>query len=363
MKIGKLSLGAAVLALILTSPGCKKKEANVEPVADTETQSAVDAMWATYAITDVAQLCGFMGEDQFTENFYVNANPADGVNYQLINDTNGRQKAVTWRNGPILCKDGRKREGSVFMYYKKDPISNPDANANSRYFRDFGFVGNIAFQDFKVDGWQISLFNPAERVYVYNKMTTDKYDPTKVKLTWLIAGKFLLAHPTDASKNIVWDGRLFKVLTNSTDKDIFAVTRQGQIRWVRPDLKPAKAALIHYYTEANRPIAGFTGTNKPFLLTVNEQTPLVRDFLCSGDPVASVTPSVNGTTTEYLPVIEEHHPFIKGIASFTTGLPSENKYPRQIYCGNEATSDQPVQCDNTGVVLIKGNSYPVNFRK
>lgn len=361
MKIGKLSLGAAVLALILMSPGCKKKEANVEPVADTETQTAVDAMWATFLITDVDQLCGFMGEDQFTENFYTPSAAADGVNYQVIRDTTGRQKAVTWRNGPILCKDGRKREGSLFMYYKKDAISNPDANANSRYYRDFGFVGNLAFQDFKVDGWQINLYDPANRAYVYNKMTTDKYDPTSTRLTWLIAGKFLIQHPTDASKNIVWEGQLWKVLTNSTDKDIFAVTKQGQIRWVRPDLKPAEAALIEYYTE--KPITGFTGTNKPFSLTVNKATPLVRDFLCSGDPVAAVTASVSGTTTEYLPVIEEHHPFIKGIVSFTTGLPTDNKYPRQIYVGNEATPDQPQQCDNTGVVLIKGNSYPVNFRK
>lgn len=359
MKIGNLSLGAAVLALALVSPGCKKKEPNVEPVADTETQTAVDAMWATYAITDVDQLCGFMGEDQFTENFYIPAAASDGPNYQVVRDTSGKQKAVTWRNGPILCKDGRKREGSVFMYYKKDPISNPDANANSRYYRDFGFVGNIAFQDFKVDGWQINLFDPAARAYVYNKMTTDKYDPTTTRLTWLIAGKFLIQHPTDASKNIVWEGQLYKVLTNSTDKDIFPVTKQGQIRWVRPDLKPAKAALIEYYTE--KPITGQVGAGQPFAMTIDVKTPLTRDFLCSGDPVAAVTPTVTSSGTEYLPVIEEHHPFIKGIASFTVGSPA--KYPRQIYAGNEATPDQANQCDNTGVVMIKGNSYPVNFRK
>jgi hypothetical protein len=359
MKIGKVTLGVSILALSLFTLGCKKKEPNVEPVADTETQSAVDAAWATYVITDIDQICAFMGEDQFLSHFYIPA-VAGQNNYELVRDTSGKQKALTWRNGPVLCLDGRQREGSIFMYYKKDPISNPDANANSRYYRDFGFVGNLAFQDYKVDGWQVNLFNPAARAYIYNKMTTDKYDPTTERLTWLIAGKFLITHPTDPSKNIVWDGRLYKVLTNSTDKDIFNPNKQVAINWVNFS-KPAapKGAILNYYGV----ITGSTSATIPFSMTIDPLTPLVRDFLCTGDPISSVSAATSGTATVFTTNKEEHHPFISGIASFTTGAASQKIYPRQIYFGNEGTPDQPVQCDNTGVVLIQGNSYPVNFRK
>jgi hypothetical protein len=48
-----------------------------------------------------------------------------------------------------------------------------------------------------------------------------------------------------------------------------------------------------------------------------------------------------------------------GIASFTVA----ELYPRQIYYGNEGEPGLPLQCDNTGEVLIKGISYRVNFMK
>jgi hypothetical protein len=56
---------------------------------------------------------------------------------------------------------------------------------------------------------------------------------------------------------------------------------------------------------------------------------------------------------------EEFHPFKDGVATFSTA----DKYPRQIYYGNEGTSDLAAQCDNSGVVLIKGISYPIDFKK
>ena len=62
----------------------------------------------------------------------------------------------------------------------------------------------------------------------------------------------------------------------------------------------------------------------------------------------------------------EFHPFKNGIVSFTVG----SAYPRQIYYGNEVESQipapeeqLPAQCDNKGIVLIKGISYRVDFMK
>jgi hypothetical protein len=348
----KIALGFSVLACSFVFMGCPKKTPNVEPVADTETQSAIDAAWATYVISDIDQICAFVAEDGFFNTFY---NEAPGQpTTTVIRDTDAVQKVFAWPF-PTRCLDGRTREGSIFLYTKLDRNGNDDANANSRYYRDFGFVGRIQPSNYKVDGWLIELFNPAAPAYIYNRLTTDKYDPTKVKLTWRIAGKFILRHPSnDPNKNIVWDGELIKTLTNSTDKDIFPVSRQLAINWVRADLKPQKAAIVHYHGK----VEGMTSGTVPYKMTIDELTPLERDFLCSSDPVAGVTTSTVNPIQK-----EEHHPFIKGIASFTTGTTSDNKYPRQIYFGNENDVSLEPQCDNTGVIMIKGNSYPVNFRK
>ena len=54
-----------------------------------------------------------------------------------------------------------------------------------------------------------------------------------------------------------------------------------------------------------------------------------------------------------------HHPFVNGIATFK---PSQ-KYPRQVYFGNESNVNLAWQCDNAGEVFIKGIAYRVNFRK
>jgi hypothetical protein len=121
--------------------------------------------------------------------------------------------------------------------------------------------------------------------------------------------------------------------------------------------KVTKAANCHYYGS----MFGKTGGDKPYKMVVNQATPLVRDFMCTADPVASVSATGTGTVP-FTYTAEEHHPIIAGIASFTTGTTAEDKYPRQIYFGNEA-SDQPQQCDYTGIVNIKGNYYPINFRK
>jgi hypothetical protein len=358
MKTKTFYLGATVLVTAFLVIACNKKSPNVAPVADTDTQTAVDAAWATYIITDVDQICAFMGEDQFDANFYLPRNNS-GNNYEVVRDLNASQKAITWRNGPVLCVDGRQREGSIFIQYGLDVVSNPNANANSRYYRDFGFVANIAFQDFRVDGWQIDLFDPSSRAYIYNKMSTDVYDPKTQRLTWLIAGKFLIKHPSDPSKNIVWDGKLYKVLVNSTDKDIFNPSKQVAINWKMSGSSNGKAGLVNYYGH----IEGSTSVGQPFEMDIKEVTPLVRDFNCTADEIAAVDAATSGSATVFRPAFEEHHPFIQGIASFTTTNSSGSKYPRQIYFGNEGSPDQPVQCDNTGVVLIKGNSYPINFRK
>ena len=71
MKITKLTLGLSVLAAAGLLLGCKKAEPNVPPVADTETQTAVDAAWATYVVTDIDMMCSFLGENECVNHFYI----------------------------------------------------------------------------------------------------------------------------------------------------------------------------------------------------------------------------------------------------------------------------------------------------
>lgn len=358
MKIGNLSLAAAFACLVMLE-GCKPKTPNTEPVADTETESAVDAAWATYVIADVEQVCGFVAENQLDEKYRLFYLPVDGqeANFEAVRDTSAKQIFVTWRNGPVPCKDGRKREGTLQYYYYIDKVANPDADVNSRYYRDYGFVSNVSFSNYFVDGWELQLQDPGNRGYIYNLRKKQVYTNTEL-LSFRIGGKFVLKHPTDATKDIYWEGELYKTIKNSSDNDIFDKSAQKTINWVidADKTKPAKAAVCEYYGKA----FGKTSNGKPFKIEINQNTPLVRDFLCTADVVASVTTNTAGFTY----VAERHHPFISGIASFTTGTTSDNLYPRQIYFGNEATPEQDAkQCDNTGVVNIKGNYYPINFRK
>ncbi|MDI1353550.1 MAG: hypothetical protein PSX36_01440 [bacterium] len=349
----KVNLGFALLTVAAVFVlGCKKPTANVEPVADTETQSAIDAAWATYVISDIDQVCGFIGENNFLSHFYVNVPGTQTVTG--IRDIDNKNLVMGWNK--TMCVDGRLRDGSIFMGYKLDSISNPNTNLNSVYYREYGFVGRITFSEYKIDGWRVTLFDPAAPAYVYNKITTPQYDPSKVKLTWSIEGKFLLEHPSDPSRNIVWSGKLFKTLTNSTDPKIFAVTKQSAINWASPDPKLPRA-IVSYHTVKGNVITGMTNGNVPFSMTIDEKTPLIRDFKCFPDQIAGVVPT--NTPGVVTVMSEEHHPFISGIASFTTGT----SYPRQVYFGNEGNPDIPGQCDITGTVLIKGNSYPINFRK
>jgi len=349
MKIQKFTLGLSILACSFILFSCGKKVPNKEPVADTEIQSSVDAVWATYVIADMAQICGFMGEGYDLQHFYTPSSISTGT-FTPVRDLANDQLVFSWNQ--THCIDGRLRDGSIFLFSKKDPISNPDANDNSRYYRDFGFVGRIQLSNYKVDGWQVALFSNAP-AYIYNKTAPFTYDPSKVQLTWRVAGKFLLTHPTDPTKNIVWDGELYKTLTNSTDKDIFPINKQDEIRWVSTVGNVKKGAIVHYHGR----VSGMTSANIPFEMTIDSRTPLVRDLLCSSDPVATVAAAAGTGSNSVAIEREEHHPFIGGVASFTTG----DAYPRQIFFGNEDNTEKT--CDNKGIVRIKGISYKVDFRK
>ncbi len=58
----KINLVFSVLILSTVLFFSCKKEPNVPPVADTELQTAIDASYATFLVSDIEMVCSFGGE-------------------------------------------------------------------------------------------------------------------------------------------------------------------------------------------------------------------------------------------------------------------------------------------------------------
>ncbi len=309
---------------------CPKAKSPVPAEPDTEVQSAIDASYATFLISDIEMVCGFVGDGDLTPDFYLNT---PETNNTVIAVSPSPDILVTNFNN-IQCLDGMKREGSIFL-------DRSNTNPNARYYRNYEFHGRITLSEFKVNGWLIKTVDGIP-CHIYNQLSSPTYDPSKTKLSWTIEGSFEFIHPTDPSKNMLWKGKLTKTLTNTADPAVFHPSRQQPVNWT--------LAQVEYSGNAT----GYTASNVPFTLEINAQQALTRDFTCFADQIGGVTSAQPIRTWN-----KEFHPFKTGVASFTTG----NKYPRQIYYGNEGNPELALQCDNSGEVLIKGSSYRVDFMK
>jgi hypothetical protein len=349
MKMKRVTLGFSVLTLAAFVFGCKK-EKDEPPVADTETESAVYASFANYVASDIEMACSFMGENAYNSTFYSEYSAATGT-VAVVRDTNAilidgkdhDQLTMTWND--TKCKDGRVRKGTIFMYVPQI--------VNQRYARNYKFQARVRFDDFKVDGWKINLYDSAVPCYLYNTLSTPTINTKTEKLTWKFAGKLKFTHPTDPKKDIVWEGELNKTLVNTDDPLVFAANQLSSVTW--------SLGIISYHGYANGTVPqidanGVVTPGVNYKMTFDNVNPLVRDFKCSPDKVSGVTISPTGSL---ITIGDEHHPFKTGVASFTVG----DLYPRQIYYGNEGEPQLELQCDNTGEVLIKGTSYKVTFFK
>ncbi len=355
MKMKRVTLGFSVLAFSSVFLLSCNKTANVAPEPDTEVQSAVYASYANYIASDVEMICSFMGENLLLSHFYAEypgSSTGNTGTVTAVRDTNGVQDQLVMSFNKTRCLDGRVRDGSIFMQFNTD-LKPGDQKVN--YTRNYQFKGSISFSNYKVDGWLIELFDPGARVYLYNTVPTSTFNPATTNLTWRFAGKIKMTHPTDPSKNMVWDGDLTKILTNTSDKNVYPPSGKAAITW--------SLAVINYYGKVSGSVPQIDADGKvtasavPFNMTIDPQTPLVRDFQCYPDKIAGV--AFTNTVGVLVQRAEEHHPFKKGVASFTVG----SFYPRQIYYGNEGDPTLDLQCDNNGEVLIKGISYRVNFIK
>ncbi|MDO8998829.1 MAG: hypothetical protein Q7W45_03615 [Bacteroidota bacterium] len=325
----KITLSFSVLiatAIFITS--CNKKETPA-PEADTEFQTAIDASFANTVVTDIDMICGFLGENSYPK--FVAPAPGSTGTITVVNNTVSPQSAsITFNN--TKCMDGKTRSGSIVMTYSFTDI-------NSNYYRDYGFNGNISLNNYVVDGWMIddsvSLTVGASRIK--NLAPASNQNPATTDLRWSIDGYFKMTKIDTPSKKLAWVGTLNKTLSNTKQLLPTALTA---VNW--------SLAVVAY----DGTFKGHTLNDVPYTFTVGLENPLVRNYTCSPDKVIgiSTTPSVSVINSEF-------HPFINGVASFTTGT-DPKIYPRSIDYGSEGAP-----CDNSGTILIKGISYKVDFKK
>lgn len=353
----KLNLGiAATLVSVLVFFACKK-DPNVPPTNDTEVQTSIDAVYATFLVSDVEMICSWIGEDASdgVQKFYVRdtLKPNSGADVIVIRNTFTNRVSINFNN--TLCRDGRVRDGSLLIFFKEPIHAQYPMTGNENYIRDYNYSGRITCEEYKVDDWlvdntDIDSFDPNQTNYpiLIKNLRPNNSTPVAGKLKWSFQGSFKMKKNQDS---MAWKGTLTKTLENTADKNVFATNAQSAINW--------SLATISYTGEAK----GYTPGNVPFKMKFYDgDLSLKRNFLCYPDKVSGV--SLTNTLSAH---ISEHHPFTSGVVSFTTGT----AYPREIYFdntqysygGEESPVALPVQCDNKAAVQIKGIFYPIDLKK
>jgi hypothetical protein len=328
-----LSISLGVFLLLVSS--CHKPYKSIEPEPDTEFQSSVDVSYAGIVITDIDMICSYLAQSEFAPKFYMPAPCGTGT---VAVTRNGDNIFIGFNN--TKCLDGRVRDGSI-------AINTAFINPNAKYYYNYEFQGKVSLINYRVDGWAVALKNS---FIITNKLTSPNFNPAQTNLSWSLNGDFVLKHPTDSNKNIHCNANLVKTLANTSDINVFNSKNLTAITWSLAAVK---------YTGT---MFGETSRTVPFKYTINDATPLLRDFTCFPD-------KFSGTgTSAACNYIEEFHPFKEGRVSFITS----NLYPRDLSYGNEQDTYHDVksnplvltsQCDNKGIVTIKGISYPVDFSK
>ncbi len=344
----KITLGCSVLAVaILFAVGCNKKT-NTPPPADTESTEAPtfktskDAVYATSAITDLEIICSYIGDRSITNTNFLA--PGNTGNCLISNDTTNKILTATWTNS-CLCKDGKKRNGTISLTYTASTQS-------AKFYRQPFWVGEIKLNNYQVDGWLIDDVTPMK---ITNKMA-GSYNPGTEALNWDVTGDFTIDNIADATLDLTWKGTFNKKLSNSTTASVFNPNKLYAIVWATSTLSPTGATIEYICPTTSSVITGFTSASKNYSFTIDPNYPLQRNFACTPDKVLGVVSSVT-VPISITPVYSEWHPFVNGIASFTTSGITD---PRLIKFGAE---DGSVPCDNAGTVTIKGVSYPLDFTK
>lgn len=331
MKMKKVILGCSVLATALFFASCNKDKTVAEPVQDTEFQSTKDVIYANTVAAELEQVVAYIAEGQTATKYMAIAPGSTGT---ITNNTSGNVLTVVF-SGSVTCSDGKKRDGTIQITKSSSP-----ASYSASIYHDPGFVATVDLNNYWVDGWNIKTVNPFIVTNV-SKGPLAAFSTSADKLTWTYEGKLSIENVADVAKNMVWEGKMTKTLVNTNNVKIFPSTKLLPIAWSSTVV--ADNANLEYSGDSK----GETKAGTAFTFSISE-TPLVRNYACAPDKVLGVT---NNTVIVY----SEWHPFIGGIANFTTGTLE----PRKVDFSNEGMMD----CDNAVKVTIKGVDTPVDLMK
>ncbi|MCE3258819.1 MAG: hypothetical protein K0S12_460 [Bacteroidetes bacterium] len=348
MNMKKITLGFSLLAVAALFVVSCNKGTNTPPEQDMEFQSSKDVTYANSIATELEILVGYAAERWTHQNSAV-FSPAPGspttqTIFVDLSDTLNKKISIIYTNS-VTCRDGKKRNGTVVIDF-----SGSNTSYNAKYYRDAGFVAKVTLNNYWVDGWTVE---DIQTFTVVNNVPNG-YDPKQTDLNWTMSGYLHLQYLADTSKNMVWKGSLTKTMTNTEVASILP-TKFTPINFVVYVAgTPTMAAQFAY----SGTVTGVTSRVVSYTYTVDGSEPtnlLVRNLLCAPERILSVTQ----TSTGLIPVYSEWHPFISGVASFTS-LGDGTTEPRRIDYGSGEPS---VACDNAGTVTIKGVTYSIDFKK
>ena len=341
------------------------KEPNVAPEADVELQSSIDASFANFIVTDIDMICSFIGENNLYPKFYT---PVAGSPTFVVNrDPDAKQLSISFNK--TKCADGRVRDGSIIIKYAYDATVSNVNPPNTDYYRQFGFVGRVSLISYRVDGWLVKKKTGTTYDLIIRNKRPNADRPIVDKISWTIEGKLELTDSLNTLPSITWEGLITKTLPLTADPkaendygfkqdSVFKNTPKSFLDVNSINWQKAKV----YYTGS---FTGVTSFSLPYSYKIYDATPVERNFTCYPDKVSGVT--LTNTVGVVSASYEEFHPFVGGVASFTTST----KYPREIYFDNTANTfggtdnplNLPSQCDNKAAVQIKGIYYPIDLKK
>ncbi|MBA3662796.1 MAG: hypothetical protein H0W61_01120 [Bacteroidetes bacterium] len=340
----KITLGFSLLAAVVFFTGCNKKT-NVAPEQDMEFESTKNVTFGNALITEIDIIASYAGEN------YNNSSPfftrlSTNINDSIIvkRDTVTKKLTVTY-TGSVTCRDNKKRNGTIVIDYSSSSVTY-----GSKFYRDPGYIAKVTLNNYWVDGWYVDDVVP----FVITNNIPFGYNLASTSLNWTMDGYFSIKPQVaaDSVNKIVWQGKLTKTLTNTQQ---VLSSKLTPINWVTYTVSgtPIAAAKLAY----TGTVTGVTSRVISYKFVIDNSKPeqaLVRDFSCSTEKIAGVvtTPSVSAIYSEW-------HPFISGVATFTSFGPGTVE-PRVIDYGSGAN---PGPCDNAGTVTIKGITYNIDFKK
>lgn len=323
-----------ILGTLLLLSYCKKENKRLEnpnpapPATDPYTyssdlQSSKDISAATYHLLDIDMMAAFVGQRTFN-HFYTNVPSAPSTNSSTaIVDTMSQMFSISFNNTP--GRDGKQRTGSVFFYYGYNFNFNRDAKPQGYRYCNYGFSAAIYLFNYSVDDWLIELADSATPAHIICRVSSPTFDPATINLSWEISGKFRISNLHASGRDMIWDGKITKTLTNTSEAAVFNPNKMQAIDW--------PSAQVSYSGQV-------TGTynSLPFTYTTNNTNSLHRDFTCS-------------VLYASKPEITQFHPITNGVAV----LSLSNYHPRTIDHGPLPA------CDNSGVISFHGETYKVDF--